>query len=227
MKTLLSVFSIIIILTTISCKEKKRETHDFKLRPFPKYYKTFNNMNEEHLLAAEAIGIKPISSRKDAENNKEKLVEIKDNDYYVIDDLKHSLPFLVKPAALQLDSIGIIFQDSLISLGAPLYKLIITSVLRTQEDIKGLRKRNGNSQTNSAHLYGTTFDIAYTRFIPVDTSDISIAEEKLKVVLAEVLRDLKNNKKCYVKYEVKQGCFHVTARPQNLSPNIINSAKEE
>jgi len=213
MKAKIGILSLIFIFLLTSCQEKKRETHDFKLRPFPKYYKTFNNMNEEHLSIAMAIGIKPISSRKEAENNKAELVEIKNNDYYEIDNLKHSLPFLVKTAALRLDSIGITFQDSLISLGAPLYKLIITSVLRTQEDIKGLRKRNGNSQTNSAHLYGTTFDIAYTRFVPVDTSDISIADEKLKVVLAEVLRDLKNNKKCYVKYEVKQGCFHVTARP--------------
>ena len=31
-------------------------------------------------------------------------------------------------------------------------------------------------------------------------------QELLKKVLGEVLRDLKQQKKCYVKYEVKQGC---------------------
>jgi hypothetical protein len=27
-----------------------------------------------------------------------------------------------------------------------------------------------------------------------------------------VLRDLKKKEKCYVKYELKQACFHITAR---------------
>jgi hypothetical protein len=34
----------------------------------------------------------------------------------------------------------------------------------------------------------------------------------LKAVLAEVLRDLKKSGRCYVKHEVKQACFHITAR---------------
>lgn len=37
-------------------------------------------------------------------------------------------------------------------------------------------------------------------------------EEKLKSVLADVLQDLRLQKKCYVRYEFKQGCFHITAR---------------
>ena len=28
----------------------------------------------------------------------------------------------------------------------------------------------------------------------------------------EVLRDLKQAGRCYVKYELKQGCFHITTR---------------
>jgi hypothetical protein len=31
-------------------------------------------------------------------------------------------------------------------------------------------------------------------------------------VLAEVLRDAREAGHCYIKYEVKQGCFHITAR---------------
>ena len=34
----------------------------------------------------------------------------------------------------------------------------------------------------------------------------------LKAVLGEVLRDLKKQGRCYVKHEVKQACFHITAR---------------
>ena len=31
-------------------------------------------------------------------------------------------------------------------------------------------------------------------------------------ILSEVLRDLREMGACYVKYEVKQGCYHVTVR---------------
>jgi prophage antirepressor-like protein len=34
----------------------------------------------------------------------------------------------------------------------------------------------------------------------------------LKWVLSEVLRDFREAGRCYVKYEVKQGCFHLTTR---------------
>ena len=32
----------------------------------------------------------------------------------------------------------------------------------------------------------------------------------LKWVLSEVLRDMRQANRCLVKYEVKQGCFHIT-----------------
>lgn len=214
--SLTQYFLLSILFLVASCdftKEEKRPTKDFELKPFPKYYLTFNDRNEKQLLIASAIGIDPITTRTEALKLKEKLTEIKSNDYYTVDSLRTSLPFLVNIAAQRLDSIGILFQDSLISKGGPLYKIFVTSILRTSEDILKLQNKNLNSNTKSAHLYGTTFDIAYWRFERVDTTDIEIDKSKLKVVLAEVLRDLKAANKCYVKYEVKQGCFHVTARP--------------
>ena len=36
--------------------------------------------------------------------------------------------------------------------------------------------------------------------------------EKLKMVLSEVLYDLRQREMCYIKYEKKQGCFHLTVR---------------
>ena len=39
-----------------------------------------------------------------------------------------------------------------------------------------------------------------------------VSSDTLKMVLSEVLRDLKKNGRCYVKYELKQGCFHITTR---------------
>lgn len=39
-----------------------------------------------------------------------------------------------------------------------------------------------------------------------------VSADTLKLVLSEVLRDLRKADRCYVKYELKQGCFHITAR---------------
>ena len=82
--------------------------------------------------------------------------------------------------------------------------------------MKRLRKGNINASDKSAHRYGTTFDISYKRFDQVPAPDgyplQPVREDTLKMVLAEVLRDLKQQGDCYVKYELKQGCFHITAR---------------
>lgn len=83
-------------------------------------------------------------------------------------------------------------------------------MLRTNESIMKLRKKNLNASANSAHMFGTTFDIAYARFRQEDSDGTSV--EKLKSVLADVLHDLQRRKSCYVRYEFKQGCFHITVR---------------
>ena len=116
----------------------------------------------------------------------------------------------VPRAATLLRTIAANFKDSLSSKGLPSYSIIVTSVLRTNESLKKLRRRNLNASANSAHLFGTTFDIAYARF--KKSAFRETETDKLKSVLAEVLRDLRNEKRCYVRYEYKQGCFHITVR---------------
>ena len=44
------------------------------------YRRTFGDLNEAHLNVAQAIGITPIASRKEAEHMKEKLQHIETND---------------------------------------------------------------------------------------------------------------------------------------------------
>ncbi|MBQ2878344.1 MAG: hypothetical protein IJE42_05370, partial [Bacteroidaceae bacterium] len=84
-------------------------------------------------------------------------------------------------------------------------------VLRTNADVKRLKRSNVNSSSNSAHCYGTTFDISWKRFLSEygETTENSV---KLKLILGEVLRDLKKQGSCYIKHEAKQACFHITAR---------------
>ena len=138
------------------------------------------------------------------------------NPYYHIDPLYSSIPYLVPRAAVLLQDIGSAFFDSLYVKGVPLHRLIVTSVLRSEADVKKLRRHNGNATENSCHLYGTTFDICYNRYETVENPDgparRAVRNDSLKYVLSEVLRDMREQGRCYIKYEVKQGCFHMTVR---------------
>ena len=182
------------------------------------YASLFNDQNGVQLNAAAKFGIKqPLKNRDAADDVKDGLVRIRSNSHYSIAKLTHSIPYLTNGAAELLDMIGKNFLDSLESKGLNPNKIIVTSVLRTEEDIKKLqRSGNPNAVSNSAHCYATTFDITYARFDKIMFKNFRLCEsvepELLKKVLGEVLRDLRNQNKCYVKYEVRQRCFHITTR---------------
>ena len=176
------------------------------------FKKEFNDLNEEHLSAATTVGVN--AQNVDSIEGSEiigRLVAIESNEAYIVDKLTHSVPYLVPEAADLLEEIGRSFQDSLVMHHLPPYKVIVTSVLRTGKHIKKLSSRNVNASKNSAHCYATTFDITYKRFQPLTDAE-EVPQIKLKLVLGEVLRDLKKQERCYVKHEVKQACFHITAR---------------
>ena len=182
------------------------------------YASLFNDQNGVQLKSAARFGIKrTLKDRKEANGVKDGLVHIKDNSHYSIAKLTHSIPYLTDGAAELLDMIGRNFLDSLESKGLNPNRIIVTSVLRTQEDIKKLQKSgNPNAVSNSAHCYATTFDITYARYDKIMFRKFrwckSVDKDTLKYVLGEVLRDLRKQNKCYVKYEVKQRCFHITTR---------------
>ena len=145
----------------------------------------------------------------------EDLVFVGANPYFYIDNLKQSIPYLVPKAAMLLHDIGKSFYDSLYVKGIPLHQVIVTSVLRTDEDVARLQRFNRNATENSCHRYGTTFDIGYNRYKTVSTEAEprrQVRNDTLKWVLAEVLRDKRAAGRCYIKHEVKQGCFHITVR---------------
>ncbi len=211
--------AVVCLLLLIFCLAACRDTsmklnHPKNIRGVISYKRSFGDLNDLHLSSAKRIGIAPISSRSEIESLKGNLVHIEDNDYYVLDSLKHSLPYLIPRASDLLTSIGSNFLDSLDAKGLNPHKIIITSVLRTLDDVRQLRRGNRNASENSAHFYGTTFDVSYCRFrkIEDDRPMQNVGSDTLKMVLSEVLRDLRKAETCYVKYELKQGCFHITAR---------------
>jgi len=187
-----------------------------KIRSVANYAVAFPDTNGLQLTAANRWGVTPVANREDAESRKRELVYVGANPYYHVDPLYSSIPYLVPRAAVLLQDIGQAFFDSLYVKGVPLHKIIVTSVLRSQEDVAKLRRRNGNATENSCHLYGTTFDICYNRYKTVENPDgprrREVRNDTLKWVLSEVLRDLREQDRCYIKYEVKQGCFHMTVR---------------
>lgn len=176
----------------------------------------FNDMNDTHLKAAKKIGINPLDSKEEILEASKKLYMIggplRFGEPYVVDKLTHSSPFLVKEAVDLLHEIGQAFQDSLKNKHMPSYSVLVSSVLRTDNDVKNLKRRNINASQRSVHCYGTTFDISYKRFVKHDDEGKDAKQVHLKAVLAEVLRDLKKQGRCYVKHEVKQACFHITTR---------------
>ena len=182
----------------------------------PNYHVAFPDTNAVQLEAATRWGVSPVKNRADAEARMKELVYIGSSPYYYIDPLRQSIPYLVPRAAVLLQDIGQAFFDSLYVKGVPLHRLIVTSVLRTQEDVARLRNFNSNATENSCHLYGTTFDICYNRYKTVEDPDgprrREVRNDTLKYVLSEVLRDMRQQGRCFIKYEVKQGCFHMTVR---------------
>ncbi|MEG1587397.1 MAG: DUF5715 family protein [Bacteroidales bacterium] len=210
----LTVVLVVFAAGSCSCRSQKEvEKKTVKIRHFGNYRKVFNDLNAKHIASAKKWGVPVVDSREDAEKHRSKLKEIESCDLYKIDKLTHSIPYLVPRAKDLLEDIAQSFQDSLASQGVGGYQIIVTSVLRSNADIKKLRRGNGNASQNSAHRYGTTIDISYARFNRIESDyPHEIPTEHLKHLLAEVLRDQRKKEKCYVKYEVKQGCFHITVR---------------
>ncbi len=182
-----------------------------------KFAKEFNDKNDVQLEVAQAIGVPPVQNREAAEKLKTKLMKLEDTDTYVIDSLTHSIPYLIPSAKELLDDIGRIFQDSLSAKGLNPNKLIVTSVLRTEDDIAALRKHNVNASENSTHRYGTTFDLSYWRYVKIPELRgrpyEDVPPEYLRATLSQVLKDLHDQgNRCFVKYEKKQNCFHITVK---------------
>ena len=187
------------------------------VRSVPSYTTCFPDVQDVQIVAARKWGVSPVRDRKEAEHRRKELVYVGANPLYCIDKgMTHSIPYLVPRAAHLLSMIGRNYLDSLYIKGIPLHQIIVSSVLRTEDDVARLTQRNGNASTESCHRFGTTFDICYNRYStvspPGQPERRAVQNDTLKWVLSEVLRDIREKDLCYIKYEVKQGCFHITVR---------------
>ncbi|MBR1877542.1 MAG: hypothetical protein IJ814_00905 [Paludibacteraceae bacterium] len=178
------------------------------------YKEKFNDLQSRQYAVASQIGLpRPPKDRADAASMKKKLQLVTSTENYIVDSLTHSVPYLIPSAARELDEIGAEWADILARNGLPHYRFRVTSILRTEEDIRALqRSGNINSVTQSCHCFGTTFDLAYMHYDKVTRTRDYVHEDNLKLVLGQVLLNHQRAGKIYVKYEWKQSCFHITVR---------------
>ena len=194
--------------------EKPNRNPDLKDRrdPYRNYPRIFNDLNDIQLVAARANGTPHTLTVEELEVGKYGLKRIETNELYKVDPLTHSAPYLVPKAKDFLDELGEAFQDSLYNRGYDRrHRFIVTSVYRTENHIKRLRRSgNVNASKNSCHQYGTTVDITYVRFDKPE--EYRANDPKLLQLLMQTVYDMHQAGRCYVKYERKQSCLHITVR---------------
>lgn len=179
-----------------------------------RYREVLHDQNDVQLVAAKRNGIKDTLTSRISDYEKLGLVKIVPNEYYAISELSHSVPYLVPKARILANTIGKYFQDMVSEkYHGSVYKIRITSMLRTRNDINHLRRRNRWATENSCHQYGTTIDISYSNYEYVSGPQVGAYE--LTELLAQTLYELREQKLCYVLYE-RRNCFHLTLNEMNL-----------
>lgn len=195
--------------------EMPEPTTKMKIRMRGQLAEVFNDSNYIHWADAEKIGIAPLTDTRSHFRPGRDMVKIASCRDFYLEPLTHSAPYLVPEAAAMLHEIGRRFNDSLAARGGGNYRIRVTSVLRTPDNVSRLRRTNRNAVDSSVHQLGTTVDITYSRFACYDSVPPFRSTEDLKNLLGEVLLAMREEGKIWVKYERHQPCYHISARPRN------------
>ncbi len=203
-----------------SVKKKEKNSSAYKVAVRSN---KLGDVTADYKKKSKALGIHPVKNDKllDSLADAGKLTKVEGDNNYRLDNLTHSYPYLTPNTAELLETIGSRFSDELKDTDLKGAQLRVTSLLRTQDSNKKLRKKNSNASEESAHMRGIAFDISYTRynasvkwffrkiFVPVKSH---AQTNYLKETLANVLYELKQEGKCWVTYEKKQACFHIVSK---------------
>ncbi len=155
-----------------------------------------------HDIALKNEGITPQRTFQDIEKlfNSGKLVKIQTNESFIVRDAKFSRPYLLPKTKDFLADLSKKYAQECRSEKINYVPFTISSVTRSLESVEKLMNGNGNAIKNSAHLKGKTFDISYRAFNN---------NKKQTKVFIKALKNLRENKKCFVKFE-RNGCLHIT-----------------
>lgn len=199
--------------------------------------RSYSNARQLASARAEGVGRGLGAERlQELERNGE-LIRLADGEFWVLRDLDHSQPLVVPGVQRLLEEIGARFQKRLVDLGAPPFRMEISSGLRTAADQEALRGVNPNAALGeSAHEYGTTVDVLYSAFAapvepiaPIAPTGVpwldghlreyaAVAAERvaarrameIKAVLGEVLMEMQREGVVMVTLERQQPVYHMT-----------------
>jgi hypothetical protein len=203
--------------------------------------------NAQQLARAQALGVQPRdAAARDAAVQAGRLVVLEDSTaLWVVRELTHSEPLLTPDARALLVMIGERFQSRLAELGAPAYRVEVTSVLRTAESQAELRRTNPNAAAGqSTHEYGTTLDIAYNAYAAPATPDLDLDTAgapwlqpyvetwasalletvaarnglELRAILGRVMAELQAEGAAMVTLERQQPVYHFTVARRLAAP---------
>lgn len=169
-----------------------------------------NDRNEMHMASARSMGIRPMTDLASAWSNSRGLFRISSCGLFWVDTLKYSYPYLTREARDLLVEITERFRDTLAVRGGGSYRPKVTSLLRSPASVSRLRRVNRNAVGESAHQYGTTFDLSYSKFICDNLDGPARTFEDLKNLLGEIVASMRAEGRCLVKHERRQACFHIT-----------------
>ena len=192
--------------------EECRKNLSSKPKPEIEATYRFDDQNNKHIKYAESIGIAPLDSIEQICSVKNQLCKLRTCRHYRIAHLTHSHPYLVPEAAQLLKEIGRDFKRRLRHGGYHPHRIVVTSLLRTKADVAQLMAtpEGINAVRNSAHLYGTTFDVSYANFAPWFGWGEVPSKDVLAHILGETLHGLRSQGRCLVKYERHTDCYHIT-----------------
>ena len=111
----------------------------------------------------ERTGITPCRNEEDIKSRRN-LYKLDAGNYYSIDRLDYSHAYLSKKGKELLERIEADFGEKIYTTDLRDSRFIVTSLTRTKENVRRLRRNNGNASDRSAHMYGGCFDITYARF---------------------------------------------------------------
>ena len=140
------------------------------------------------------------------------LFKVSSRNLYLVADMDNSYPYATKETRKLISEVGRRFKKKISSYGLKGSRFFITSLTRTTDNVRDLKKTNGNVSDNSPHMNGNAFDISYARFSYRKVVVTSCDEWYMKEALAEVIWQLREEKKCWATYEKNQGCFHIVTR---------------
>jgi hypothetical protein len=194
--------------------------------------------NAAHVARARALGVRALSDEvTDSLLATGRLVQLEDSTHHWIVRRGSSPAYVVPHMRTLLEVLGTRFQERLAGMELPLYRLEVTSALRTSARQAELRRSNANAAAGvSSHEFGTTVDLSYAAFAPpadppgeilvgipnefvphveriVDLALESVSARKsreLGAIFSQVLREAQAEGLALVIYERQQTVYHLT-----------------